>query len=37
VVATHMAWDRFNNDLDAVIEEHKLWGCPHPAIGGLPG
>lgn len=37
VVATHMAWDRFKNDLDAVIEEHKLWGCPHPAIGGLPG
>ena len=36
VVATHMAWDRFLNDLDAVIEEHMLWGCKHPAIGGLP-
>ena len=19
-----------------MIEEHKLWNCPHPAIGGLP-
>jgi sugar phosphate isomerase/epimerase len=37
VVSTHMGWDRFLNDLDAVIEEHKLWQCPHPAIGGLPG
>ncbi len=36
VAATHVAWDRFLNDLDAVIEEHKLWGCKHPAIGGLP-
>ena len=35
-VSTHTSWDRFLNDLDAVIEEHKLWGCPHPAIGGLP-
>ncbi len=36
VAATHMSWDRFLNDLDAVIEEHLLWECPHPAIGGLP-
>lgn len=36
VVATHMGWPRFLNELDAVIEEHKIWKCPHPAIGGLP-
>lgn len=36
VAATHVGWDRFLNDLDAVIEEHKLWKCEHPAIGGLP-
>ncbi len=36
VAATHLAWERFRTDLDAVIAEHKLWGCPHPAIGGLP-
>ena len=37
VAATHVGWDRFLSDLDAVIEEHKVWGCDHPAIGGLPG
>jgi sugar phosphate isomerase/epimerase len=37
VASTHMGWDRFLKDLDAVIEEHKLWGCAHPAIGGLAG
>lgn len=36
-VATHVGWPRFQKELDAVIEEHKLWNCPHPAIGGLPG
>ncbi len=35
-VSTHTNWDRFLGDLDAVIEEHKVWGCSHPAIGGLP-
>ena len=37
VAATHVGWPRFLNDLDAVIEEHKLWNCRHPAVGGLPG
>ena len=37
VGGTHVAWGRFQEDLDAVIEEHKMWGCSHPAIGGLPG
>lgn len=35
IVATHVAWDRFQNDLEAVIAEHKLWGCKHSAIGAL--
>jgi len=35
VASTHTAWPRFLNDLDAVIEEHKLWKCEHPAIGGV--
>ena len=35
IAATHVAWDRFLNELDDVVEEHKLWGCVHPAIGGL--
>ncbi|HET6427326.1 MAG TPA: sugar phosphate isomerase/epimerase [Phycisphaerae bacterium] len=37
VAATHVGWNRFRDQLDAVIEEHKLWKCVHPAIGGLPG
>ena len=37
IVSSHTGWERFLNDLDAVIEEHLLWRCPHPAIGGLPG
>jgi sugar phosphate isomerase/epimerase len=37
VAATHIGWPRFLNELDAVIAEHKMWGCRHPAIGGLPG
>jgi len=37
VSCTHMGWPRFLQELDAVIEEHELWGCRHPAIGGLPG
>jgi sugar phosphate isomerase/epimerase len=37
IASTHIGWDRFLNDLEGVIEEHKLWNCSHPAIGGLPG
>ncbi len=37
VASTHTAWDMFRNDLERVIEIHKLWNCKHPAIGGLPG
>ena len=35
VASTHTGWGRFLGELDAVMEEHKLWNCPHPAIGGL--
>ncbi len=37
VAATHMGWPLFQNELERVIEIHKLWQCDHPAIGGLPG
>jgi len=37
VASTHMSWERFVEDLDAVITEHQLWNCKHPAIGGLFG
>jgi sugar phosphate isomerase/epimerase len=37
VASTHISWEQLLSDLDAVIAEHKLWKCKHPAIGGLPG
>lgn len=37
IAATHTGWQRFIDELEAVIEEHQLWGCRHTAIGGLPG
>ncbi len=33
---THVSWDRFRNDLAAVIEEHVLWDCKHTAVGMIP-
>ena len=37
VAATHVGWPRCLNELDATIEEHKMWNCAHPAVGCLPG
>lgn len=37
VAATHIGWGQLLNDIDAVIEQHKLWKCVHVAIGGAPG
>ena len=36
VCNTHIGYERLTGDLDAVIAEHKLWGCRHVAIGGMP-
>ena len=33
---THISYDRLCKALDSVIEQHKLWGCRHVAIGGMP-
>lgn len=35
VVLTHTPEPRFLNDLDAVIEEHKLYGCRYVGLGGM--
>lgn len=37
IATSHMGWPRFLDELDKVIEEHLIWKCKHPAIGGLPG
>jgi len=36
IVATHIGFDRIRDEPHAVIDEHKLWGCRHVAIGGMP-
>ena len=33
---THISYERLQNDLDAVIEQHKLWNCRHVALGSMP-
>lgn len=33
---THTSQDLLWNDLDAVIEQHRLWNCQHVAIGSMP-
>ncbi len=34
--ATHMGFERFENELDEIIRIHKLWKCAYPGVGGLP-
>ena len=36
ICATHTDYERMRDDTQAVIDEHLLWGCKYPAIGGLP-
>lgn len=33
--ATHVPLDRMTGDAQAVIEEHRLWGCRYTAVGGF--
>ena len=37
VASTHSSWGLFTKEIDRLIEEHRMWGCKHPAIGGMPG
>lgn len=36
ITCTHTAFDRIVNDTDAVIREHKIYGCPTVGISYLP-
>lgn len=36
VAATHVGLERLKKEIDDVIDEHRLWGCKHIAIGGVP-
>jgi sugar phosphate isomerase/epimerase len=35
--ATHISFDRLENDIDNVIKEHKLWNCKYVGVGSMPG
>lgn len=35
--ATHESHARFNDSLDQLIADHKLWGCKVTGVGGLFG
>jgi sugar phosphate isomerase/epimerase len=36
ICASHISYDRLKNDLDAVLEEHKIWGCKYVGLGIMP-
>ena len=37
VCITHIGFERFLNDFDNVVKEHKAWGCNVIGVGGMPG
>jgi sugar phosphate isomerase/epimerase len=37
VCVTHIKFDRLKNDLERLIEEHKMINCPGIGIGSMPG
>lgn len=36
IVLTHTSPDRIRNETDAVIREHRIFGCSHVGIGSMP-
>jgi sugar phosphate isomerase/epimerase len=36
ICATHVSFDRLKDDLDTVIEEHKIWDCRYVGLGSMP-
>lgn len=37
ICATHTSYELIRDEPQEVIDQHKLFECKHPAIGGLPG
>lgn len=37
ICATHIGFDRLKNDMEGVIQQHKLWNCKYVGIGSMPG
>ncbi|HAA78373.1 TPA: sugar phosphate isomerase/epimerase [Candidatus Latescibacteria bacterium] len=36
ICATHTGYHKLRDETDAVIEQHNIFECKYPAIGGLP-
>ena len=36
ITCTHSPYDRIVNDTDALIDEHKTFGCPTIGLGAMP-
>ncbi|MFW5986381.1 MAG: sugar phosphate isomerase/epimerase family protein [Halanaerobiales bacterium] len=36
ICATHIGFDRMQNELETVINEHKLWECKYVGLGSMP-
>ncbi|MGC9521959.1 MAG: sugar phosphate isomerase/epimerase family protein [Anaerolineae bacterium] len=36
ICITHVGFDDLQDDLEAVVDQHKLWACPNVAIGSMP-
>lgn len=36
ICASHISYDRLKGELDAVIEEHKIWDCKYVGLGMMP-
>lgn len=36
IVATHFSFDRYLNNIDEMIEKHKIFGCENAGIGSMP-
>jgi len=35
--ATHIKFEEMRDELERVVDEHRILGCEYPAIGGMPG
>lgn len=37
IIVTHNGFNRFKNELDELIEVHKIYGCSYAGLGSMPG
>ncbi len=35
ICSTHISFERMQEDLPRVIEEHQIYGCQYPGVGGM--